>query len=210
MKVERLVVGQLQTNCYLVWDKSSGEGVIIDPGDDADLIINRLRDLEIKPLFILATHGHFDHVLASLELKLALGIPFLVHQKDLFLLKRAVDSASHFTDNKEALLPLADKYLQGKEIIIFGSSQLEVQELPGHTPGGVVFLGKNVVFSGDSLFYHGIGRTDLSYSSKKDLLEGVHNKLFILPEETIVYPGHGEETTIGEEENFKKKSNLDL
>ena len=76
MKVERLIVGQLQTNCYLVWDKVSGEGVIIDPGDDADLVLNRLRDLEIKPLFILATHGHFDHVLAVLELKLALGIPF--------------------------------------------------------------------------------------------------------------------------------------
>ncbi len=203
MKVERLVVGQLQTNCYLVWDKISGEGVIIDPGDDADLILNRLRDLEIKPLFILATHGHFDHVLAALELKLALEIPFLIHQKDLFLLKRAVSSASHFTGNKEAFLPLVDKYLYGKEIIVFGNSQLEVQELPGHTPGGVVFLSKSLVFSGDSLFYHGSGRTDLSYSSNKDLLEGIHNKLFTLPEETIVYPGHGEETTIGEEkENF--------
>lgn len=203
MKVERLIVGQLQTNCYLVWDKVSGEGVIIDPGDDADLILNRLRDLEIKPLFILATHGHFDHVLAVLELKLVLGIPFLVHQKDLFLLKRAVTSASHFTDNKEALLPLADKYLQEKKIIVFGSSQLEVQELPGHTPGGVIFLGKSIAFSGDSLFYHGVGRTDLSYSSNKDLLDGIRNKLFILPEETIVYPGHGEETTIEEEkENF--------
>jgi len=203
MKVERLIVGQLQTNCYLVWDQDSGKGVIIDPGDDADLILNRLRDLEIKPLFILATHGHFDHVLAVLELKLALGIPFLIHQKDLFLLKRAVTSANHFTNNKEALLPLADKYLQEKEIIIFGNSQLEVQELPGHTPGGVIFLGQDIVFSGDSLFYHGIGRTDLSYSSKKDLLEGINNKLFVLPEDTIVYSGHGEETTIKEEkENF--------
>jgi len=203
MKVERLIVGQLQTNCYLVWDQDSGKGVIIDPGDDADLILNRLRDLEIKPLFILATHGHFDHVSAVLELKLALGIPFLIHQKDLFLLKRAVTSANHFTNNKEALLPLADKYLQEKEIIIFGNSQLEVQELPGHTPGGVIFLGQDIVFSGDSLFYHGIGRTDLSYSSKKDLLEGINNKLFVLPEDTIVYSGHGEETTIKEEkENF--------
>ena len=199
IKVEKLVVGQLQTNCYLVWDKFSGKGVIIDPGDDADFILSRLRDLEIKPIFILATHGHFDHVLAGLELKLALGIPFLIHQKDLFLLKRAVVSAHYFTGNKEALLPLADQYLQEKQIIVFGDSHLEVKELPGHTPGGVIFLGDKIVFSGDSLFYQGIGRTDPSYSSRDDLLTGIKNKLFTLPKETIVYPGHGGETTIGQE-----------
>jgi len=199
IKVEKLVVGQLQTNCYLVWDKLSGKGVIIDPGDDADLILNRLRDLEIKPLFILATHGHFDHVLAVLELKLALKIPFLIYQKDLFLLKKAAVSADYFTGNREAFLPLPDQYLREKEIIVFGNSQLEVKELPGHTPGGVIFLGDKIVFSGDSLFYQGIGRTDLSYSSSHDLLNGIKNKLFTLPQETIFYPGHGEETTIGEE-----------
>ena len=87
MEIEKLIVGQLQTNCYLVWDKKTREGIIIDPGDDAEYIISRIKDLEIKPQMILATHGHFDHVLAVLELKLAFKIPFLLHRKDLFLVK---------------------------------------------------------------------------------------------------------------------------
>ena len=81
MKIERLIVGQLQTNCYLVWDRTTRQGIIIDPGDDAEYILNRIRDLEMKPLYILATHGHFDHVLAVFELKLAFKIPFLIHHR---------------------------------------------------------------------------------------------------------------------------------
>ena len=204
MKIERLIVGQLQTNCYLVWDKTTGEGVIIDPGDDAEYILNRVRDLEIKPLFILATHGHFDHVLAVLELKLALKTPFLINEKDLFLLKRAVGSAKFFTGEKDALKPLVDKYIKENDRISFGKKgELKVIDSPGHSPGGVVFESRGVVFTGDTLFKQSMGTTQYSYCSETALLNSIKNKLFKLPDETIVYPGHGEETTIGEEKkNF--------
>jgi glyoxylase-like metal-dependent hydrolase (beta-lactamase superfamily II) len=205
VKIERLIVGQLQTNCYLAWDKITGEGVIIDPGDDAEYILNRIRDLEMKPLYILATHGHFDHVLAALELKSALEIPLLINEKDLFLLKRAVGSAKFFTGDKDALKPLADKFIKEDDMIFFGEKeQLKVVETPGHSPGGVVFLNRGVVFSGDTLFKQGMGTTQYSYCSETALLNSIKNKLFKLPDETVVYPGHGEETTIGEEKrNYK-------
>ena len=204
IKVECLVVGQLQTNCYLVWEEETQEGVIIDPGDDAEYILNRVKDLEIKPLFILATHGHFDHVLAVLELRTALKIPFLINEKDLFLLKRAVSSAKFFTGEKEPLKPIVDKFIKENDIISFGKKgKLKVIDSPGHSPGGVVFENRGVVFSGDTLFKQGIGTTQYSYCFQFDLLSSIKNKLFKLPDETIVYPGHGEETTIGEEKrNF--------
>ncbi len=205
MKVEKLIVGQLQTNCYLVWDQKSQEGVIIDAGDDAEYIFNRIKDLEIKPQFILATHGHFDHLLAVLELKLAFKIPFLINERDLFLVKRAVSSAKFFTEDKEVLPPLVDKFIKEGDVVKFGKkSQLKVIETPGHTPGSVAFLGKGIVFSGDTLFKGGVGRTDFSYCSYFDLMKSIKNKLFKLPDETLVYPGHGEETTIGEEKNLIK------
>ena len=202
MEIKKLVVGQLQTNCYLVWDKETKEGIIIDPGDDAEYILNRLKDLEIKPQIILATHGHFDHVLAVFELKMALKIPFLIHQKDLFLLKRADKTADWFTGIKDGFVPSADGFLKENKKISFGErTQLKVIETPGHSPGGVAFLSRGVVFSGDTLFRQGVGRTDFSYCSQADLIDSIKNKLFKLPDKTIVYPGHGEETTIGEEKS---------
>lgn len=204
MEIERLVVGQLQTNCYLAWDKTTGEGVIIDPGDDAEYILNRIRDLEMKPLYVLATHGHFDHVLAIFELKTALKIPFLIHSKDIFLLKRVDKTADYFTGIKDGFVPTVDKFIKENDVISFGKKeQLKVVETPGHSPGGVVFESRGVVFSGDTLFKQGVGRTDFSYCSQADLISSIKNKLFKLPDKTIIYPGHGEETTIGQEKkNF--------
>ncbi len=202
MKIEKLVVGQLQTNCYLVWDEKSRVGVIIDPADDADYIIRRIQDLKIKPKLILATHGHFDHVIAIPELKLAFGIPFLMHQADMFLLKRSRETAKFFT-GLEADPPLMpNKFIKEGDIIKFGKEKLKVMETPGHSPGGVSFFKRGVVFDGDTLFYKGIGRYDFSYASKKDLFNSI-KKLLKLPEKTRVYPGHGPETTIGEEKGIQ-------
>ncbi len=210
MEIERLIVGQLQTNCYLAWDKENGEGIIIDPGDDAEYILNRIKDLGIKPKVILATHGHFDHVLAVFELKMALKIPFLIHSKDLFLLKRIDKTADYFTGIKDGLVPSADSFLKENEEISFGRNfQLKVIETPGHSPGGVAFFSRGVVFSGDTLFKQGVGRTDFTYCSQSDLINSIKNKLFELPDKTIVYPGHGEETTIGEEKGILNLNHLD-
>lgn len=204
--IERLIVGQLQTNCYLVWDEKSRGAVIIDPGDDADFIIRKIQDLELKPELILVTHGHFDHVLAIPELKLAFQIPFLMHKKDLFLLKRSRETAKFFT-GKEADSPLApDKFIKENDFIKFGQRKLKTLENPGHSPGGVSFFSRGLLFSGDTLFNQGIGRTDYSYASEKELIDSIKNKLFKLPNETRVYPGHGEETTIGKEKGLKREA----
>ncbi|TSC53302.1 MAG: beta-lactamase domain-containing protein [Microgenomates group bacterium LiPW_16] len=197
MRVEKVVVGQLGTNCYLVWDEKTRKTIIIDPGDDGDYIIRKIQDFKLSPVLIIATHGHFDHVLAALELKLAFSIPFLIHKADSFLLNRASSTAKHFLGIKVDPQAMQNRFVKEGDIISFGQEKLKVLETPGHSPGGISLLGKGVVFSGDTIFADGFGRTDFSYGSKEDLEKSV-KKLFKLPEDTIVYPGHGEETTIGE------------
>jgi hydroxyacylglutathione hydrolase len=204
MEIEKLVVGQLRTNCYLVWDEKAGEGIVIDPGDDGDYILRRLQDLEIKPKLIIATHGHFDHILAATELKLALEVPFLIHRADLPLLKKTKQSAKYWLGVEVDPPPLdVDRFIKEGDKIKFGQETLEVIESPGHSPGGIALYSnkRKILFSGDTLFKRGVGRTDLSYSSSKDLAESLE-KLFNLPPETVVYPGHGPETTIGEEKTL--------
>jgi hydroxyacylglutathione hydrolase len=203
MKIEKLVVGQLQTNCYLVWDEENGEGIIIDPGDDGDYLIRRIQDLEIKPKLIVATHGHFDHVLAATELKLAFKIPFLMHRADLPVLKRIQSSARYWLGIEIDPPPTVDQNIKEGDWLKFGQEKLRVIATPGHSPGGVALYnrGESILFSGDTLFKQGVGRTDLSYSSEKDLTKSL-KKLLKLPSETIVYPGHGLETTIGEEKEI--------
>jgi len=203
MKVETLVVGQLATNCYLVWDPESLEAIIIDPGDAGDYIGEKILSLNLKPKLIVATHGHFDHILAVTELKLAFNISFLIHPKDEFLVRRVQRSAKFFVGIQTDLVPKIDQYLKKEEEIKFGKEKLKILEIPGHTPGSVSFYSKGILFSGDTLFAGGVGRTDFGYSSQKDLTESLE-KIFTLPEETIVYPGHGELTTIGEEKRVLK------
>lgn len=196
MKIERLVVGQLATNCYLVSDKKN-EAIIIDPGDDGDYIIQRILDLKLSPKLIIATHGHFDHVLAVIELKLAFKIPFLIHRLDLFLIKQVQKSAKYFLKIEVYPVVTPDRFLKDGEIIKVGNESLEVLVTPGHTPGSISLLGKGIVFTGDTLFANGVGRTDFSYGSK-EALEKSLKKLSRLPGDTLVYPGHGKETTIRE------------
>lgn len=195
MKVQRLVVGQLQTNCYLIWDQTTKKAIIIDPGDDADFIIRKIQDFRLKPVLIIATHGHFDHVLATTELKLAFNLAFLIHQADVFLIKRAQKSALHFTGARaEPQLP-PDQFIKENDQIPFGKEKLKVIKTPGHTPGSICLYQKGILFSGDTIFAQGVGRTDFAYSSSKELKKSLQ-KLFKLPAKTKVYPGHGTETTV--------------
>jgi glyoxylase-like metal-dependent hydrolase (beta-lactamase superfamily II) len=194
MVIEKLIVGQLTTNCYLVWNNSR-EVLIIDPGDDAGYIISKILDLKLVPKLILATHGHFDHVIAVTELKLAFNIPFLLAKKDLFLIKEVPQSAEYFVGFKADPVTLPDKFLKNDEIIKIGDIKLKVIGTPGHTPGGICLLGSGVLFSGDTLFADSVGRCDFHYGSQQLLNESLR-KILKLPESTVVYPGHGEETTI--------------
>lgn len=196
--VRKLVVGQLQTNCYLVFDEKNSEAIIIDPGDDADYIIRILSDLNLKPAKIIATHGHYDHLLGVAELKLSYNIPFLMHKKDEFLLSRMGTSALHFSGHKTDPAPKVDEYLKEGDILKVGNYKLEIIHTPGHTPGSVSLYSNEleVVFVGDVIFAGGgIGRTDFKYASRQELDKSIR-KLFKLPKETKVFSGHGEETTI--------------
>lgn len=204
MKVEKLVVGQLATNCCLVWDEKSLEGVIIDPGDDADYIIRRIGDFKLSPVAILATHGHFDHVLGVTELRLAFNIPFFIHRKDLFLYKRAGRTAKFFQGFQADVNLPPDKFVKEEDIIKFGKEKLKVLETPGHTPGSVSFYSPRFLFSGDVIFAQGVGRTDFSYSSAADLEKSIQ-KILSLPSETKVFPGHGEEFELEKWERIREK-----
>lgn len=210
MNIQQLALGQLQTNYYLVYDKN--EVIIIDPADEAEFIAQKINQLKFKPKAIIATHGHFDHILAAGELQMILNIPFFIHQNDEFLLKQMNSSATHWLNypiNKP--LPQNIKYLKQGETITVSDFKFKIIETPGHTPGSVCIYAKSPttsrqspisnhqsLFSGDTLFKNGIGRYDFSYSSKMQLNSSL-KKLFQLPKETIVYPGHGEKTTIGKE-----------
>lgn len=195
MKLEiiTLVVGQMQENCYLVYDSKSLETVIIDPGDDADYIERIISDNKLVPHLIIATHGHFDHIMAVLELKLAYNIPFSIHKNDIFLLKNMQSSAKHFLGITTDPAPIADLHLVHNAKVKIGKSYLQIVETPGHTPGSICLYSKNdnLLFTGDLLFADGgVGRTDFSYSDKEKLEKSIQ-KIFKLPAKTQILPGHG-------------------
>lgn len=202
LKYETLILGDLQTNCYLVWEEESKECFIIDPADDGVSISEEINSRNLQPIGVLLTHGHFDHTLGALDLKLIYGIPICCSNEDLFLLKRQNATVKHFLkiNIKAPNIEHIDKDLSLIDKLALGDEIIEVIKTPGHTPGGVCFYNKNnnLLFSGDTLFFKLRGRTDLSYSSTKKIFESI-KKLMGLPQETVVLSGHGQETSIEQE-----------
>ena len=197
MKIITLPVGQMGTNCYLI--ESDGEVGIIDPGDDGDYIIRKIQDLEAKPVWVASTHGHFDHVLAVSELCLSLNIPFYLNPQDDFLLKKAKNNAEYFLGTSVDPILIKSLPLSSAKKLKVGKVEFKIIETPGHTPGSICLYCKKekVIFDGDLIFEGGmVGRTDFEYCSKGNLKKSI-KKIFKLPEETIIYPGHGEESTLG-------------
>lgn len=205
MQIEILPVGQLKANCYLVYDsEGENEALIIDPGDDGDFLANRIEELKLKPKMILATHGHFDHIMAAEELALNYKVPFLAHKKDLAIIQRAEQSAKRFVGEFCGLKPRVTNFLKEGMSLKFGTKFLEVVETPGHTPGSVCFFlpSEKVLFTGDTLFAGGgWGRTDFPYSSPLKLAESI-KKVFSFPKETLIYPGHEGTSDLSLEERF--------
>ncbi len=192
MKIITLTVGQMATNCYLVCDEATSQCVIIDPGEDADFITTTILENKLIPQAALLTHGHYDHCLAVLDLKLNFNIPVYLHPNDLFLYNKAHLSAKHFSGLTSPKLPKVEHFLSDKETIRIGNSHLQVIHTPGHTPGSVCFYSLPILFTGDTLFADSLGRTDLSYSSKPDLTKSLQklSKICHLQTGTLIYPGH--------------------
>ena len=198
LQVELLVVGPLMTNCYIVWDEASNEGVIIDPGDDADIIITMVKELGVQVDRILATHCHFDHIAAVAALKRELELEFIAHSGDLFFVEDGKASARKWGFDIEQP-PKPDRFIEDGDKIEVGNFSLEVLHTPGHSPGGVSYLHERVVFAGDCLFQGSIGRTDFRMGSLEELAKSIRTRLYTLPDNTLVYTGHGPVTTIGDE-----------
>lgn len=195
MNVKTLTLGQLGANCYfLIKDDKC---LIVDPGDDAQFIKLKLSDEQVSPKAIIATHGHFDHIMAVFDLKLTLRIPFIASKEDKKIIKNMKSSAKHFLGINSDPAPEVDQYLNKGKMNIFGF-KFEVIETPGHTPGSVslYFPDEKMIFVGDLIFAGGgVGRFDFSYSDKDDLRRSIE-RVLELPDETIVYSGHGSPTTI--------------
>jgi hydroxyacylglutathione hydrolase len=204
MEIKTLVLGPLQTNCYLAWCQKTLETVIIDPADEGDFITEEILRLKLKPKYIILTHGHFDHCLGVLELKLNFNIPILLHKKDFSLYKNTQKNAHYWLKRQVDPTPPPDRSIKQNDQIKFGKESLKVLDTPGHTLGSVCLYSPPTLFSGDTLFKNGIGRTDFKYSDPKQMITSLKT-LTGFPPKTIVYSGHGEETTLQKELPFLPK-----
>jgi glyoxylase-like metal-dependent hydrolase (beta-lactamase superfamily II) len=205
MKIIKYSLGQLQANCYFLVE--GDRCLIIDPADEASFILEELQRRKLKLVGMLATHGHFDHIGAAGEIQLSFNIPLYIFKEDRFLVNRVEETAKYFLDFKPVILPIKNiKNLNIenslKIVRQLADWKLKIIKTPGHTPGGCTFYfpKEKIVFTGDTLFRDGIGRYDFSYCNKKDLKNSLIT-LSKLSEETKVYPGHGEKTSIKEEQN---------
>jgi glyoxylase-like metal-dependent hydrolase (beta-lactamase superfamily II) len=196
-----MIVGPLFSNCYIVWDESVNEGVVIDPGDDADKILKYIKENRIRVRSILATHGHFDHIGAVTPLKRELKAEFLAHEGDFFFIENGEESARRWGVDIEQP-PKPDRFIEDGDKVRVGKFELEVYHTPGHSPGGVSFFIDHMIFCGDTLFQGSIGRTDFRKGSFENLSKSIITRLYILPDDTVVYPGHGPITSIGDEKRF--------
>jgi glyoxylase-like metal-dependent hydrolase (beta-lactamase superfamily II) len=198
MVLIRLVVGPLQVNCYILADEKTKDAVVIDPGDDAEEILRIIREKTLKVRSIVNTHAHFDHVGANKALKDVTGAEILLHEKDAVVLKSSTTHAAVF-NMKTIASPPADRFVNHGDVITAGEVALKVLHTPGHSPGGICLVEQGMVFTGDALFAGSIGRTDLPGGDLMTLLGAIKAHLLTLPDETRVFPGHGPDTTIGDE-----------
>lgn len=201
IKWRQLPLGPLQTNAYII-ENDTKECIIIDPGSEGTRLVENLDQQGLKPLAILLTHAHFDHIGAVDAVRDKWNCPVYIHENEQdWLSDPSLNGSKFFGLSEEVKANKADQVLKEEGLLEIGLFRFEVFETPGHSPGSVSYYmsEKSVVFSGDALFASSIGRTDLRGGSHKVLLQSIHEKLLVLPEETTVASGHGPLTSIGEE-----------
>lgn len=195
-----IVVGAFQENCWILGDAQSREAVCIDPGDEPDEILALARDMGVTIKYIANSHAHFDHVLGVAGVQAVTGARFLLHAGDLELLRRGWQGvAERFGMNIEQGPPDPDAFVADGDTLDAGNLHLNVIATPGHTPGSVSYYVNGLLFSGDTLFRESVGRTDLPGGNMAEEMQSICTRLLTLPEDTLVLPGHMEQTTVGHE-----------
>ena len=198
MFLKTITVGPLGVNCYLIGCEKTNAGAVIDPGDDAPIILNAIKQNNLHIKYILLTHGHVDHLAQLARIKTETNAQFLMHQEDAFLLKGLFAQALMFGLPNPGN-PKPDRFVTDSEEIVLGKLKIKVLHTPGHSPGSITFHVEDKLFVGDLIFAGSIGRTDLPKGDYQTLIRSVETKIFTLPDETVIYPGHGPETTVGQE-----------
>ena len=196
--IKRITVPPFMENIYIVGDLQSSTAILVDPGAQANQVLFEINRLGFSVPIIANTHGHLDHVGAVNQIMETMASSFCMSHFDIPVMEAGFLQGLEMIPDWQNP-PLPDRDLHDGELISTGDINLEVIATPGHTPGGVSFLGDGVLFSGDTLFRRSVGRTDLFGGNEKTLFQSITDRLLSLPDETIVYPGHGAETTIGEE-----------
>ncbi len=199
MEMKHYCVGQVATNCYFAINEETKEMLVIDPGDSAQMLAEKIKKEGLKPKAVLLTHGHFDHAMAAEELAELFGIPVYAHEAEKDTLEDSGKNVSIMVGRRDSYH--ADVYVRDGEILELAGMELKVLHTPGHTAGGCCYYleKEKVLFSGDTLFCQSVGRTDFPGGSMSKLVRSIKEKLMALPDEVRVYPGHMGLTTIGTE-----------
>jgi len=198
VKVIQIPNGQFIENCYLIVDEATRRCAVVDPGEEAGRISHKIAAAGVEPVAIWLTHAHIDHVLGVPRIKNETGAPVFLHEADLPLYRGVPDQAAWFGLHA-APLPEPDRSFAHGDLVSVGTLEFRVAHAPGHSPGHVVLVGHGAVFGGDVLFQGSIGRTDLPGGDFDTLIASIERELLTLSDPTVVYPGHGPETTVGQE-----------
>lgn len=202
-RIKTYVLGGISTNCYLVFCEGEKAAVIIDPADNADYLVSKCREFGVEPEAVLLTHAHFDHMMAADDIRKTYGCKLYVHMDDEKMLNDPSLNLSG-TMGTEQVSISADHLLRDGDVLHFLNRKWKVMATPGHTAGSVCYYipEEEVIFSGDTLFAESLGRTDLPTGSMSAIVRSIAEKLLVLQDEIMVYPGHGDATTIAHEKQY--------
>ena len=203
LKINRMVVGQLYVNCYILWDSGSKEGIIVDPGDEGGMLLNEIDKNNIILKQVIITHGHFDHLKDAAYVSSKAKVPVLANKEDLPLIEAAPSQAALF-GFPQIKVPRIDSYIKEGDIVQVGSYGFMVLDTPGHSPGSITLYNKQerIAVVGDLLFLESIGRTDFFGGDYKTLLLSIKDRILTMADDTLVLSGHGNETTVGHEKAY--------
>lgn len=202
LELQKCILGPVMTNCYFLKNRETGELLIVDPADQAQTIFEKIKEMQARPVGILLTHGHYDHILAVEDVKKQYDIPVYASAREEETLEKPMVNLSAFQGRSCSLKQ--DVFLKDLEVFDAAGFSIQMIDTPGHTAGSCCYYLKEegVLFSGDMLFYGSVGRTDFPGGSTADIVKSLHRLLEALPDETEVYPGHDVSTTIGYEKRY--------